>query len=47
MTTLSYQLRGSAAHIQLLKLALPMILANITTPLLGLVESAEKGHMDS
>ncbi len=47
MTTLSYQLRGSAAHIQLLKLALPMILANITTPLLGLVDTAVMGHMDS
>lgn len=47
MTTLSYQLQGVAAHIQLLKLALPMILANITTPLLGLVDTAVMGHMDS
>lgn len=47
MSTLSYQLQGSAAHIQLLRLALPMILANITTPLLGLVDTAVMGHMDS
>lgn len=47
MTTLSYQLQGAAAHIQLAKLALPMILANITTPLLGLVDTAVMGHMDS
>ncbi|OFI33574.1 MATE family efflux transporter [Alteromonas lipolytica] len=47
MTTLSYQLQGPAAHIQLLKLAIPMILANITTPLLGLVDTAVMGHMDS
>ncbi len=34
-------------HAQLLQLALPMILANITTPLLGLVDTAVMGHMDS
>lgn len=47
VTTLSYQLLGSVAHMHLLKLALPMILANITTPLLGLVDTAVMGHMDS
>lgn len=32
-------------HTRLLALALPMILANITTPLLGLVDTAVLGHM--
>ena len=32
-------------HSRLLALALPMILANITTPLLGLVDTAVLGHM--
>ena len=32
-------------HSRLLTLALPMILANITTPLLGLVDTAVLGHM--
>lgn len=40
-------LTGAAAHWQMLSLALPMILANITTPLLGLVDTAVMGHMDS
>jgi len=35
------------AHQALLTLAVPMILANITTPLLGLVDTAVLGHMDS
>ena len=35
------------AHKQLLALAIPMILANVTTPLLGLVDTAVMGHMDS
>lgn len=34
-------------HRQLLALAMPMILANVTTPLLGLVDTAVLGHMDS
>ena len=34
-------------HTRLLGLALPMILANITTPLLGLVDTAVLGHMSS
>ncbi|GGW91003.1 MATE family efflux transporter [Alteromonas halophila] len=34
-------------HRQMLALATPMILANITTPLLGLVDTAVLGHMDS
>ena len=32
-------------HTRLLVLALPMILANVTTPLLGLVDTAVLGHM--
>ena len=32
-------------HTRLLALALPMILANVTTPLLGLVDTAVLGHM--
>lgn len=39
--------RGWPAHLHLLALAGPMILANITTPLLGLVDTAVMGHMDS
>lgn len=35
------------AHYRLISLAFPMILANITTPLLGLVDTAVLGHMDS
>lgn len=34
-------------HTRLLALALPMILANITTPLLGLVDTAVLGHMSA
>jgi MATE family multidrug resistance protein len=34
-------------HTRLLTLALPMILANITTPLLGLVDTAVLGHMSA
>ena len=40
-------MNGIKAHQHLLALALPMILANITTPLLGLVDTAVMGHMDS
>jgi MATE family multidrug resistance protein len=35
------------AHLRIFTLAAPMILANITTPLLGLVDTAVMGHMDS
>lgn len=38
---------GWQAHKTLITLAFPMILANITTPLLGLVDTAVLGHMDS
>lgn len=41
------QLHGWPAHWQMLTLAAPMILANVTTPLLGLVDTAVMGHMDS
>lgn len=41
------QLQGWPAHWQMLTLATPMILANVTTPLLGLVDTAVMGHMDS
>lgn len=41
----SYSLSGWPAHRNLLALAMPMILANITTPLLGLVDTAVLGHM--
>ncbi|MCK5122323.1 MAG: MATE family efflux transporter [Methylococcales bacterium] len=34
-------------HRQVLALALPMILSNISTPLLGLVDTAVLGHLDS
>lgn len=47
MSAISYQLHGTIAHLHLLKLAVPMILANITTPLLGLVDTAVMGHLDS
>ena len=39
--------KGWPAHWQMLTLAAPMILANVTTPLLGLVDTAVMGHMDS
>lgn len=45
--TPSFQQQGWPAHRTMLMLALPMILANITTPLLGLVDTAVLGHMDS
>jgi MATE family, multidrug efflux pump len=35
------------SHRQVLHLAVPMILSNITTPLLGLVDTAVMGHLDS
>lgn len=34
-------------HRQILRLAVPMIIANISTPLLGLVDTAVMGHLDS
>jgi len=34
-------------HKVLLRLAIPMILTNISTPLLGLVDTAVLGHLDS
>lgn len=34
-------------HRQVLRLAIPMILTNISTPLLGLVDTAVLGHLDS
>ena len=34
------------AHLRLLSIAIPLILANITTPLLGLVDTAILGRMD-
>ncbi|SDL13380.1 multidrug resistance protein, MATE family [Catalinimonas alkaloidigena] len=40
-------MQGWQAHKHLLTLAFPMILANSTTPLLGLVDTAVMGHMDS
>ncbi|MEW9797767.1 MATE family efflux transporter [Alteromonas sp. CYL-A6] len=43
----STSLTDRTAHKHMLALALPMILANITTPLLGLVDTAVLGHMDS
>ena len=36
-----------ASHKQLILLALPMILSNITTPLIGMVDTAVLGHMGS
>ncbi len=47
MTHAAYLQRGLPAHITLITLAVPMILANITTPLLGLVDTAVMGHMDA
>lgn len=41
------QSKGWLAHTHLLGLALPMILANVTTPLLGLVDTAVLGRMES
>lgn len=40
-------LRPWQDHQRMLALAFPMILANITTPLLGMVDTAVLGHMDS
>ena len=37
----------TAADKNLWRLALPMILSNITVPLLGLVDTAVIGHLDS
>lgn len=34
-------------HRQILQLALPMIISNISTPLLGLVDTAVMGHLDT
>lgn len=34
-------------HMQVWQLALPMIIANISTPLLGLVDTAVMGHLDN
>ena len=34
-------------HRRILQLAVPMIIANISTPLLGLVDTAVMGHLDS
>jgi MATE family multidrug resistance protein len=34
-------------HRQVWQLALPMIIANISTPLLGLVDTAVMGHLDN
>ena len=34
-------------HRQILRLAIPMIIANISTPLLGLVDTAVMGHLDT
>lgn len=39
-------LQDRRGHIQLLSIAVPLILANITTPLLGLVDTAILGRMD-
>lgn len=39
-------LQKPQGHIQLLSIAIPLILANITTPLLGLVDTAILGRMD-
>ena len=37
----------SAVNRKILALAIPSIVANITTPLLGLVDTAVTGHMGS
>ncbi|MGF1724476.1 MATE family efflux transporter DinF [Photobacterium nomapromontoriensis] len=39
-------LRDMSLHRQVLALALPMVLSNITVPLLGLVDAAVIGHLD-
>lgn len=39
-------LGNSALHRQILRLAIPMVLSNITVPLLGLVDAAVIGHLD-
>ncbi|MFC4698644.1 MATE family efflux transporter [Glaciecola siphonariae] len=39
-------LKNRLAHVKLLSIAIPLILANITTPLLGLVDTAILGRMD-
>ncbi|KLV07537.1 multidrug transporter MatE [Photobacterium aquae] len=40
-------LRDRTLHRQVFALALPMVLSNITVPLLGLVDAAVIGHLDS
>lgn len=42
----SSQINNKAQHRRLLTLAIPMILSNITVPLLGLVDTAVIGHLD-
>ena len=39
-------LRDKSLHLQVFALALPMVLSNITVPLLGLVDAAVIGHLD-
>lgn len=39
-------LRNISLHRQVLGLAIPMVLSNITIPLLGLIDAAVIGHLD-
>ena len=39
-------LKNLTLHRRVLALAIPMVLSNITTPLLGLVDAAVIGHLD-
>lgn len=39
-------LRDKSLHFQVFALAIPMVLSNITVPLLGLVDAAVIGHLD-
>ena len=39
--------RDLGAHKRILLLAIPMILSNITTPLVGMVDTAVLGHMQA
>ncbi len=47
MPSLFSSLLNSELHRQVLRLALPMVISNITIPLLGLVDAAVIGHLDS
>ncbi len=46
MSLILQTLKQPNVHRQVLAIALPMVLSNITVPLLGLVDAAVIGHLD-